>query len=253
MTPETINLAVSNTVASVTIMTSIVGIVQTIRILGMDSANAKLLLVGNFWSLVFQTSLLVAAYATAEDCYISSVVFNISGHAFLVSFGIFLLYKTWIVCRQSNSFLYLSVLLIAIRVAWASYDSVASQGSWFNNTCEYNQNEVSGYGYVAADITIDFTCTFCTLAQGSKYVSHTSVMKRLIAMLVFENVLRSCIVLVVNAVTLTILLTVAGPWVLVVDSVYLACYCAVLNSELYWVKRRSALAQQEHDEDDAGA
>ncbi|KAJ3222220.1 hypothetical protein HDU81_010024, partial [Chytriomyces hyalinus] len=164
----------------------------------------------------------------SSNCDVTSLAFKTVMHMFFTSFGVFLVFKSWVVSQQNNK---------------------SSQ------LCLYSQDQLSSIGFLTGDLLIDLFCTLVTLYCAFRDSARTSSkIVKLYRVLVAENVLISTVncVMVYYAVGKTILETKTDggspDLLLVMPSILNYVYAAALNAEFFWMALRSDALKDKSDD-----
>ncbi|KAI8620501.1 hypothetical protein BC830DRAFT_522768 [Chytriomyces sp. MP71] len=140
------------------------------------------------------------------NCQGWALSFKVVMHIFFILFGndLFLVFKSWVVSQKRPAIAVVGGLLLIHRIGWAVWDNMKSYAFMdpSSKLCFYNQDQLSSFGFLLADLLVDFFCTLVTGYVAIRDVDRTSTrMQSLYRILIAENVLRTAFLVTVNTVT----------------------------------------------------
>ncbi|KAJ3066812.1 hypothetical protein HDU98_009923 [Podochytrium sp. JEL0797] len=182
-------------------------------------------------------------YPLQGFCEPISVLDVLFFHLSMITFSVFILYKTWIVASNSKLFLAFAILATLNRCTWAAYDIITLTAIHSPNfVCRFWSNQTPQIGYLLTTTFLDAGCTFTTFLIGVQYM-RCSDLKPLFAVLITENLIRTVFVLAIQ--TLLVWTAVADldlVWVQISQTMQAYIFAQIVNAEFWWVGvRRKAL------------
>ncbi|ORY40777.1 hypothetical protein BCR33DRAFT_767924, partial [Rhizoclosmatium globosum] len=202
----------------------------------------------NFIAVVYNVLFLCHYFLKESNCVWVDFMTNIFSHSYYLVFDSFILYKTWTITQYRPIYIPIFTLALLHRFTWALYDLSTSTALWTPQShCEFIQNPISGTGASAADILCDtlatLTCLYtCRTALKDCFSlgPNMDAFRRLLHVLVNENVVRSAVVLVAHCLIVWCTNTGVGDgsFVLLFYAVLSLVYVWVINLEFLWVEAR---------------
>ncbi|KAI9336113.1 hypothetical protein BDR26DRAFT_936159 [Obelidium mucronatum] len=107
-----------------------------------QNLSAKIILCCNI-VIVIDVVIYQWSNASVEStCYVVSLLGEAFYHLFMVIFGGYLLFKTWMALNKRPVFFIFASVLLVNRIAWAAAESYLSYGSWNSDSeaCEWHSN-----------------------------------------------------------------------------------------------------------------
>ncbi|KAI9335975.1 hypothetical protein BDR26DRAFT_865475 [Obelidium mucronatum] len=221
----------------------------------------KIMLANNVICLISVPTLLWNTLATIEYCSLSSTLASIATHALFVSFGAFLLFKTWVISFKNKSIACISCLLLINRIVWWIYDSILSSRIILddNLTCVENQNQFALLACIVSDLAIDLFSSvatiFFTICRGTAVFGNSRAMVCLRRVFVADNVVRSLFISALNIMALWY--TINGPLSVSTSQQSLAfvvfplfqnyVYIQAVNIEFWWLEQRTKAVQRDEN------
>ncbi|KAI8611754.1 hypothetical protein BC830DRAFT_1171616 [Chytriomyces sp. MP71] len=135
-----------------------------------------------------------------ENCQFLSYLANVSNHAALTSFTVFILYFAYIVSNKDIWVKRICNILVVHRVGWAIYDLCVTKFVWDPDTgiCNYMQDPHSVF-FNFVDLTND---CFTTLVNLRVAITRLSLESNITQTLMERNLVRSIVVVTVSAFAL---------------------------------------------------
>ncbi|KAJ3237282.1 hypothetical protein HDU81_009788 [Chytriomyces hyalinus] len=121
--------------------------------------------------------------------------------SFHFSIDSFLLYKSFNVSKKSLVVKYISGAILIHRFAWAAVDLTRIGSYWdpIQQTCHHLQDKVSYTGFLTADLATSCASFILCLAFDVQHWDMFSSLWDVVQRVTAKNVIRSLVVLVVNA------------------------------------------------------
>ncbi|KAJ3076133.1 hypothetical protein HDU98_005552 [Podochytrium sp. JEL0797] len=206
---------------------------------------------------IFNTVSLLIFYGTyrADLSYTACRALGLMNELFLhlaiITFSVFILYRTWLVTSQNKYFLAFAIVAFLNRTAWAIYDlsTVASYIST-GGFCQLKSLITPQVGYLASTIFIDIGCTIPTLLISLFYFKH-SELGSLFAVMAWENLIRTTFVLAIQSVLVWATLgNVDSNWAYIIQASQGYVFAQVVNAEFWWVRLRHKVLDEKFKEGD---
>ncbi|KAJ3249666.1 hypothetical protein HDU77_007570 [Chytriomyces hyalinus] len=223
------------------------GLILSVHKFGQSKTPVPaIMVVANTLSLVYAPAYVTTMFATT-DCQTTSIAFKVCMHTFFASFSIFLLYKTWVVSQKHRLVAIGAVILLVNRCIWILADCVWSKSVQTLSGCYYQQDKVAIVGISTGGILVDIFCTSATIASAFRNLDtdSSSKLQRIYRVLIADNVLRTLLILAVNAFTLNYAMYSSlsiepgtASVMQVIPAISNFVYTQALNAEFAWIQVR---------------
>ncbi|KAJ3290477.1 hypothetical protein HDU79_003186 [Rhizoclosmatium sp. JEL0117] len=252
---KTVLIPLTTFILGFAVENSISGIIlNAVRISSEETRSKKypfmfiVITVFNFIATLYNVLFLCHYFLKESNCVWVDFMTNIFSHSYYLMFDGFILFKTWAVTQFCDWFRYPMGIALLHRLTWAIFDLSTSTAVWqeSKNHCEFVQNPTSGTGASAADLLCDILATvsciyFCRQRILDCFMLGASMdaFKRLMYILINENVLRSVVVLCANSLIMWCTNNLTdGSFVLVFYAIQSYIFVRVINLEFLWVQAR---------------
>ncbi|KAJ3031026.1 UNVERIFIED_CONTAM: hypothetical protein HDU68_006864 [Siphonaria sp. JEL0065] len=119
----------------------------------------------NLSCLFYLLNIFFDLFLIQGNCIVAQHIGNASSQYFYLSFDFFILFKSYTVSNLNIWVFRSAILVFGHRIVWTGLDLAKSGGDWdpLTQTCNYEQNAVTGIGYNGSDIIVDAFCTIVSL------------------------------------------------------------------------------------------